>query len=221
MDEIARALTEVVNSLPDRVTLVAVSKFHPAEALMEAYRAGQRVFGESRVQELCAKQEQLPADICWHFIGHVQTNKVKALVGRVALIESVDSERLLNIIDAESARRGVVTRVLLEVHVAAEATKTGMDPREVIDYFAQRKYQSLKAVHICGIMGMASHTDDRERISADFRDIAAIFHQVKEMCPDLQGFDTLSMGMSDDYPLAVEAGATMVRVGSRIFGQRT
>ena len=188
---------------------------------MEAYRAGQRVFGESRVQELCAKQEQLPADICWHFIGHVQTNKVKALVGRVALIESVDSERLLNIIDAESARRGVVTRVLLEVHVAAEATKTGMDPREVIDYFEQRKYQSLKAVHICGIMGMASHTDDRERISADFRDIAAIFHQVKEMCPDLQGFDTLSMGMSDDYPLAVEAGATMVRVGSRIFGQRT
>ena len=221
MDEIARALTEVVNSLPDRVTLVAVSKFHPAEALMEAYRAGQRVFGESRVQELCAKQEQLPADICWHFIGHVQTNKVKALVGRVALIESVDSERLLNIIDAESARRGVVTRVLLEVHVAAEATKTGMDPREVINYFEQRKYQSLKAVHICGIMGMASHTDDRERISADFRDIAAIFHQVKEMCPDLQGFDTLSMGMSDDYPLAVEAGATMVRVGSRIFGQRT
>ena len=221
MDEIARALTEVVNSLPDRVTLVAVSKFHPAEALMEAYRAGQRVFGESRVQEWCAKQEQLPADICWHFIGHVQTNKVKALVGRVALIESVDSERLLNIIDAESARRGVVTRVLLEVHVAAEATKTGMDPREVIDYFEQRKYQSLKAVHICGIMGMASHTDDRERISADFRDIAAIFHQVKEMCPDLQGFDTLSMGMSDDYPLAVEAGATMVRVGSRIFGQRT
>lgn len=221
MDEIARALTEVVNSLPDRVTLVAVSKFHPAEALMEAYRAGQRVFGESRVQELCAKQEQLPADICWHFIGHVQTNKVKALVGRVALIESVDSERLLNIIDAESARCGVVTRVLLEVHVAAEATKTGMDPREVIDYFEQRKYQSLKAVHICGIMGMASHTDDRERISADFRDIAAIFHQVKEMCPDLQGFDTLSMGMSDDYPLAVEAGATMVRVGSRIFGQRT
>lgn len=214
-------MTDVVNSLPDRVTLVAVSKFHPAEALMEAYRAGQRVFGESRVQELCAKQEQLPADICWHFIGHVQTNKVKALVGRVALIESVDSERLLNIIDAESARRGVVTRVLLEVHVAAEATKTGMDPREVIDYFEQRKYQSLKAVHICGIMGMASHTDDRERISADFRDIAAIFHQVKEMCPDLQGFDTLSMGMSDDYLLAVAAGATMVRVGSRIFGQRT
>lgn len=221
MDEIARALTEVVNSLPDRVTLVAVSKFHPAEALMEAYRAGQRVFGESRVQELCAKQEQLPADICWHFIGHLQTNKVKALVGRVALIESVDSERLLNIIDAESARRGVVTRVLFEVHVAAEDTKTGFDPQEVLDYFAQHKYHSLKAVHICGIMGMASHTDDRERISADFRAIAAVFNQVKEMCPDLTGFDTLSMGMSDDYLLAVAAGATMVRVGSRIFGQRT
>ncbi|MGM9860598.1 MAG: YggS family pyridoxal phosphate-dependent enzyme [Muribaculaceae bacterium] len=221
MRAIPRALADVIISLPDEVTLVAVSKFHTAEAMMEAYRAGQRDFGESRVQELLAKQALLPADIRWHFIGHVQTNKVKALVGRVSLIESVDSERLLNLIDAESERRGVVTRVLFEVHVAAEDTKTGFDPQEVLDYFSQHKYQSLKAVHICGIMGMASHTDDRERISADFRDIAAVFHKVKEMCPDLVGFDTLSMGMSDDYLLAVEAGATMVRVGSRIFGQRT
>lgn len=220
MPSIVRALESVRATLPAGVGLVAVSKFHSAEAIAEAYGAGQRVFGESRVQELVAKQSVLPADISWHFIGHLQTNKVKALVGRVALIESVDSERLLGLIDRESERLGVVTRVLLEVHVAAEETKTGFTPAEVLDYFGRRAFESLRAVHICGIMGMATNTDDEARVRADFEALAAVFGRVKEMCPDLRGFDTLSMGMSDDYPLAIAAGATLVRVGSRIFGER-
>lgn len=220
MSTIGEALTRVRATLPEGVTLVAVSKFHPAAAIEEAYASGQRVFGESRVQELLLKQPALPADIVWHFIGHLQTNKVRSLIGRTALIESVDSLRLLELIDRESERTGVVTRVLLEVHVAAEETKTGFSPDEVLDYFSRRGYESLKATHICGIMGMASNTDDAARVSADFERLASIFGQIRQMCSDLRGFDTLSMGMTDDYPLAIAAGATMVRVGSGIFGAR-
>ncbi len=203
--------------------LVAVSKFHPAQAIADAYAAGQRAFGESRVQELCAKIEALPADdIRWHFIGHLQTNKVRQLIAtrRIALIESVDSERLLSIIDAESERAGIVSRVLMQVHVAQEETKTGFSPDELLGYFANRRFESLKATHICGLMGMASNTDDAERINADFAAIAALRKRILEICPDLRGFDTLSMGMSGDYPMAIAHGATLVRVGTAIFGSR-
>jgi pyridoxal phosphate enzyme (YggS family) len=220
MGNIADNIDRVRATLPTGVELVAVSKFHPIDALREAYDAGQRVFGESRVQELTGKIDQMPADVRWHFIGHLQTNKVKPLIGRVALIESVDSLRLLDLIDRLSAEQGVVTRVLMQVHVAAEETKTGFLPDELLDYFRQRRFEQLQATHLCGIMGMATNTDDRQRIEADFRAIADLRRQILEIAPDLRGFDTVSMGMSHDYPLAVTCGSTMVRVGTMIFGER-
>lgn len=222
MSPVAEALKTVAATLPAGVELVAVSKFHPAEAIAEAYSAGQRIFGESRVQELSAKIPALPADIRWHFIGHLQTNKVRKLLeaGPIALIESVDSERVLDAIDAESARLGITSRVLMQVHVAAEETKFGFTPEEIEAYFRDRRFESLRATHICGLMGMATNTDDTERIAADFKAIADLRKQILAIVPDLRGFDTLSMGMSDDYPLAIEAGATLVRVGTAIFGAR-
>ncbi len=222
MSPVAEALKTVAATLPAGVELVAVSKFHPAEAIAEAYSAGQRIFGESRVQELSAKIPALPADIRWHFIGHLQTNKVRKLLeaGPIALIESVDSERVLDAIDAESARLGITSRVLMQVHVAAEETKFGFTPEEIEAYFRDRRFESLRATHICGLMGMATNTDDTDRIAADFKAIADLRKQILAIAPDLRGFDTLSMGMSDDYPLAIEAGATLVRVGTAIFGAR-
>lgn len=205
---------------PLKVKLVAVSKFHPSDAVAEAYEAGQRIFGESRVDELLGKVEALPDDIVWHFIGHLQTNKVRKLVGNVSMIESVDSERLLDLIDAESARKGVVTDVLLQLHVAREETKFGFSPDELLDYFRARKFENLKATHLCGVMGMASNTDDVERIDADFKLIADTRRQILEVAPDLQRFDIVSMGMSGDYQLAIKNGATHVRIGTDIFGPR-
>lgn len=220
MGRIADNLAAVRATLPAGVELVAVSKFHPIEALAEAYAAGQRAFGESRVQELAVKVPALPADIRWHFIGHLQTNKVKQVVGRATLIESVDSERLLSLIDREASARGVVQRVLMQVHVAAEETKFGFLPDELLDYFRARRFEQLQATHICGIMGMASNTDDEDRVRADFQAIASIHRQILELSPDLRGFDTISMGMSDDYPVAIAAGSNLVRIGTAIFGHR-
>ncbi len=222
MASIATSLTRIRSTLPRGVELVAVSKFHPTEALLEAYEAGQRAFGESRIQELLAKIPMLPDDIRWHFIGHLQTNKVRALVAtrRIALIESVDSERLLELIDKESDRADVTSRVLMQVHVAQAETKFGFLPEELLEYFKARRFENLRATHICGIMGMASNTDDTARISADFEAIADIKRQIEALCPDLRGFDILSMGMSDDYPLAIAAGSNLVRVGTAIFGAR-
>lgn len=218
---VSQQLNEVLRSLPGGVSLVAVSKFHPAEAILEAYNAGQRRFGESRVQELLAKQPLLPADVEWHFIGHLQTNKVRHIIGKTALIESVDTERLLNLIDSESERAGVVTRILMQLHVAQEETKFGFSPVELLDYFAGRKFEQLKATHICGLMGMASNTDDTARIIADFRTIADTFKRIRnDDSLGLRGFDTLSMGMSDDRSIAIANGSNMVRVGTAIFGPR-
>ena len=220
MSGIAERLEAIRSTLPEGVGLVAVSKFHPVGLLKEAYDAGQRMFGESRVQELVEKIAQMPDDTQWHFIGHLQTNKLKHIIGRVALIESVDSLHLLKLIDDMSAQRGVTTRVLMQLHVAAEETKTGFSPDELVDWFASCGPESLKAVHICGLMGMATNTEDAERIMADFRKIADTRRRIVEAMPGLRGFDTLSMGMSGDYPLAIEAGATLVRVGTAIFGER-
>lgn len=221
MSTIAENIRKIRESLPEGVTLVAVSKFHPAEAIQEAYNAGQRNFGESRVQELAAKVPQLPGDISWHFIGHLQTNKVKQLLQlRPALIESVDTERLLDVIDREAVKLGVTARVLMQLHVAREETKFGFSPDELMQYFADRKFESLQATHICGVMGMASNTDDQTRIADDFNLIATTFRDICTQCPDLRGFDTVSMGMSHDYSLAVDCGSTMVRVGTAIFGER-
>ena len=219
---IARALDDIRRSIPQGVELVAVSKFHPAEAVAEAYAAGQRAFGESRIQELLPKAAALPADIRWHFIGHLQTNKVRQLVAArcVSLIESVDSERLLRLIDDESMRAGTVTRVLLQAHVAAEETKFGFDPDELLAFFSEGRWRDLRASHICGIMGMATNTDDTRRVAADFRRLADLRKAIVEACPDLRGFDILSMGMSHDYASAIAEGSNMVRIGTAIFGQR-
>ena len=223
MASIAESLTAIRSTLPAEVGLVAVSKFHPAEAIAEAYAAGQRAFGESRVQELTKKMPVLPADIRWHFIGHLQTNKVRQLLsaGRIELIESVDSEHLLSAIDSEAERLGIVARVLMQVHVAQEETKFGFTPDELLAYFRERRFENLKATHICGIMGMASNTDDEGRIRSDFRTIARLRQQILDTAPDLRGFDTVSMGMSHDYRTAIEEGSTLVRIGTAIFGERT
>lgn len=218
---IGENLIRIREEVPAGVELVAVSKFHPVEALMEAYEAGQRCFGESRVQELTVKERELPSDIRWHFIGHLQTNKVKQLIGKVALIESVDSERLLRLIDRESEKAHVVTNVLMQVHVAREETKFGFYPEELLEFFRGRGFESLVATHICGIMGMASNTDDAARVRSDFRQIADIYREIADdPSLGLRGFDKLSMGMSGDWPIAVEEGANIIRIGTAIFGER-
>lgn len=218
---IAEEIKKIHALLPSGVELCAVSKFHPAEAVREAYDAGQRIFGESRVQELVEKVKVLPDDIKWHFIGHLQTNKVRQLIGKVSLIESVDSERLLDLIDKESEKAGVVTRVLMQLHVAREETKFGFYPEELLEYFSKRKFENLKATHICGVMGMASNTDDMNRVREDFRLISDTKNQILMIAPDLRGFEIVSMGMSGDWPVAVEEGANLVRIGTAIFGARS
>ncbi len=218
--EVADNLNHVLAELPEGVRLVAVSKFHPVGAIREAYEAGQRRFGESRVMELLDKIPQLPADIEWHFIGHLQTNKVRKLIGHTALIESVDSERLLDLIDDESRRAGVVTRILMQLHVAREETKFGFYPEELLEYFREERFSKLTNTHICGVMGMASNTEDEARVLEDFRTIHNTFQKIRETTEGLRGFDIVSMGMSHDWPLAVAEGANVVRIGSAIFGDR-
>lgn len=215
---IGENLRRVRATIPEGVTMVAVSKFHPAEALQDAYDAGQRIFGESRQQELLKKIPLLPADVKWHFIGHLQTNKVRTLIGKVAMIESVDSVRLLELIDKESAAAGVVSDVLLQVHVAAEETKFGFTPAELDEFIATAPHTRLKATRLRGVMGMATNTDDDSRIAADFKAIAECFRRAKPTAPP--HFDIISMGMTDDYPLAIDCGANMVRIGTAIFGNR-
>lgn len=220
MSDISEKIHELHASVPEGVAIVAVSKFHPVEALREAYDAGQRIFGESRQQELLQKIPLMPADTVWHFIGHLQSNKVRSIVGKVSMIESVDTERLLGIIDAESEKAGVESRVLLQVHVAREETKFGFSPDELMEFFSSGRYKSLKATRLCGIMGMASNTDDMERVKADFRAIADTRRRIAEIATDLPDFSIVSMGMTNDYHEAIECGSTMVRIGTLIFGER-
>lgn len=215
---ITSKISQIRATLPADVTLVAVSKFHSVEAINEAYAAGQRVFGESRVQELMAKYEQLPKDIEWQMIGHLQTNKVRAIAPFISLIQSVDSQRLLECIDREAERCGRVIDCLLEVHVTAEESKSGWDVDSLRDYLASGAISELKSVRIRGVMGMATFTEDMAVVRADFERIAAIKRELEPLFDS--SFDILSMGMSDDYPLAVECGSTMVRIGSSIFGSR-
>ncbi|WP_294596143.1 YggS family pyridoxal phosphate-dependent enzyme [uncultured Rikenella sp.] len=218
MGTIAENLVRIRATLPETVTLVAVSKFHPAEALREAYAAGQRIFGESRPQEMVAKYETLPRDIEWHMIGHLQTNKVKYIVPFVSLIHSVDSWRLAETIDREAAKAGRVVDVLLELHIAREETKFGWDVPELEHFLQDGSLTGLRNIRIRGLMGMASLTEDEEQVRREFAELHAIFEDFRQKY--LPQIDTLSMGMSGDYPIAVEEGATMVRVGSRIFGNR-
>ncbi len=211
-------IKELRASLPQGVTLVAVSKFHPVEAIMEAYEAGQRIFGESRVQELVAKHEYLPKDVEWQMIGHLQTNKVRQIVPFVSLVQSVDSVRLIECINREAERIGRVVDVLLEIHVAQEESKTGWQYDELEMFLQSEGFKSLKNIRIRGVMGMATNTDDEAVVRADFEQLASYYNALKPRFG--KEFDTLSMGMSDDYELAIECGSTMVRIGSSIFGER-
>lgn len=219
--QISKNLLGLREAIPAGVELVAVSKFHPAEALMEAYSAGQRIFGESRALELEAKAAELPDDIVWHFIGHLQTNKVRKVVSHATMIHSIDSERLLRAVDDEAVKAGRRISVLLQLHVAKEETKFGFTPEELLDFITPALLGSLKATEIRGVMGMASNVDDEERIRADFREIRATFDALRAGgFAGHPGFDTVSMGMSHDWPLAVSEGSNMIRVGTSIFGER-
>ena len=215
---IGAKIKELHASLPQGVALVAVSKFHPIEALKEAYEAGQRIFGESRVQELLVKHEALPKDIEWQMIGHLQTNKVRQIVPFVSLIQSVDSVRLAECINREAERIGRVVDILLEIHVAQEESKTGWKYDELTTFLQSEEFKSLKNIRVRGVMGMATNTDDEQIVRADFEQLAEHFNHLKPLFGE--EFDTLSMGMSDDYALAIECGSTMVRIGSSIFGDR-
>ncbi len=215
---VASQLLSVRESLPEGVTLVAVSKTHPVESIAEAYEAGQRIFGESRPQELAAKYAVLPHDIEWHMIGHLQTNKVKYIAPFVALIHSLDSARLAESIQREAAKCGRTIDVLLEIHVAAEQTKSGWDIDELRTTVASGFFDNLPDVCVRGVMGIATNTDDERRIADDFARLKSYMEEFRPIFGE--SFDTLSMGMSHDYPAAVAAGATMVRVGSLIFGER-
>lgn len=214
-------IREVLSTLPEGVRLVAVSKFHPVEALQEAYDGGQRIFGESKVQEMTAKHDRLPADIEWHFIGHLQTNKVKYIASYVSLIHGVDSYKLLSEINRQGQRAGRIIPCLLQLHVAQEETKFGFSPDECRQMLAEGEWRTLPYVSLRGVMGMASNTDDMAQVRREFAMLGSFFSQMKkEFFSDKPEFSELSMGMSDDYPIAVEEGSTLVRVGSRIFGNR-
>lgn len=218
---VSENLRQLRESIPSGVELVAVSKFHPVEALLEAYETGQRVFGESRANELCDKAKVMPADVQWHFIGHLQTNKVRQILPHVSLIHSVDSARLLSLINSEAARIGRRVAVLLQVHVAREETKYGFAPDELLELVTPQLVADMANVEIVGVMGMASNVDDDERIREDFRLIRHTFDTLKKgPMSQCDSFTVVSMGMSHDWPIAVSEGADMIRVGTTIFGER-
>lgn len=210
-------LKQLISELPESVTLVAVSKTKPNEAIAEAYQAGQRDFGENKVQELVLKWETLPKDIEWHMIGHLQRNKVKYIAPFVSLIHSVDSVRLLQEIDKQAKKNKRVIDCLLQVHIAQEDTKFGFDEVELIEFINSTYYNELSNVRIRGLMGMATFTSEENQLKAEFSSLKQIFERQKNAFED---FDILSMGMSGDYQLAIEEGSTMIRVGSAIFGAR-
>ena len=219
---IAENIKKVLDELPQGVQLVAVSKFHPNEAIEEAYSAGQRVFGESKVQEMTAKYESLPKDIEWHFIGHLQTNKIKYIIPYVALIHGVDSYKLLTEINKQAAKAERTVNCLLQLHIAQEETKFGFSFDECREMLAANEWKQLKNIRICGLMGMATNTDDNEQIKKEFCSLSSFFKEVKDSWfADTEAFRELSMGMSHDYHQAIAAGSTLIRVGSKIFGDRT
>lgn len=221
MTALQSRLEAIKAEIPEGVKLVAVSKFHPATLIKEAYDCGQRDFGESRAQELLLKKDALPADIRWHFIGHLQKNKVKAILPFVYLIHSVDTYQLLAEIDRQAEKVGKVVPVLLELHVAEEDTKSGFTPEELMQMLEDGDWKSLHKVRISGLMCMATNTDDSERIHEDFRKALTVFNEVKERYFKAdEAFAIRSWGMSGDWKEAVEEGADMVRIGTAIFGER-
>ena len=217
---IAENLLNIKSKLPSGTRLVAVSKFHPVEKLQEAYAAGQRLFAESRPQEMAAKVPQMPSDVQWHFIGHLQTNKLKLVLPYATLVESVDTLRLLVSIERWGAENARTVSVLLEQHISQDATKQGFTEAEILMVLTQAARGSFPHVRFCGLMGMATLTDDPGVIHGDFARLAETFAKVHSMFPELTDFKELSMGMSDDWLLALEHGSTLVRIGTAIFGPR-
>lgn len=221
MSHIQEEIKRIQAELPESVRLVAVSKFHPTEALQEAYEGGQRVFGESKVQEMTMKYEILPKDIEWHFIGHLQTNKIKYMAPYVALIHGVDSYKLLAEINKQAWKVGRIIPCLLQIHIAQEETKFGFSTDECRAMLEAGEWKTLNNIRIAGVMGMATNTKDEKQIAREFGILADFFHEMKEThFQDSNDFKEISMGMSDDYPLAIQKGSTLIRIGSRIFGER-
>ena len=204
--------------MPEGVTLVAVSKTHPVEAIAEAYEAGQRIFGESRPQEMCAKQQQMPEDVEWHMIGHLQTNKVKMIAPFVSLVHSVDSARLVAEIDRQAAKCERVIDVLFEVHLAEDESKSGWDKEELLEFIHSGALAEFHNIRVRGLMTIGTLTDDIELNKSEFRTLRSLFEELREQFG--AEFDTVSMGMTSDYSEAIECGSTMVRIGSMIFGER-
>lgn len=218
---IAENIRQVWSELPAGVRLVAVSKFHPAEAIREAYDAGQRIFGESKVQEMTGKHEALPKDIEWHFIGHLQTNKVKYIVPYVSLIHGIDSYKLLAEVNKQAEKVNRRVDCLLQQHIAREETKFGFSFDECREMLAAGEWRNLYHVRICGLMGMATNTDNMEQVKDEFRSLSDFFREVKETWfKDEPSFREVSMGMSHDYHEAIAEGSTLVRIGTHIFGER-
>ncbi len=218
---VASNLLQIKNTLPPTVNLVAVSKFHPAEAILEAYNVGQRIFGESRQQEIEVKHTQLPKDIEWHFIGHLQTNKVKFILPYIHTIESVDSLKLLREIEKQAKEISVKINCLLEIHIAREPQKYGFTMDECREFLSSQEWRMFEGLTIAGVMGMATYTDDREQIRQEFHSLKNFFQELKtDYFSDNSSFKHISMGMSDDYQIAIAEGSTLVRIGTSIFGER-
>jgi pyridoxal phosphate enzyme (YggS family) len=214
-------LVKIKQGIPETVSLIAVSKTKPVSAIVEAYQAGQRLFGENKVQELCEKQHEMPNDIQWHFIGHLQTNKVKYIAAFISLIHSVDSLKLLQEIDKEAKKHNRIVHCLLEFHIASEESKFGLTLSLAQTILSSPAYLKLENISIDGVMGMATYTEDLQMIHDEFRSLKHIFDQLKvEYFSEQEHFNILSMGMSDDYQIAIQEGSTMIRVGSSIFGSR-
>jgi PLP dependent protein len=213
-------LLKIQSNLPSLVTLVAVSKTKPVADVMEAYDAGQRIFGENKIQEMTEKWEQMPKDIQWHMIGHVQTNKVKLMAEYVHLIHGVDSLKLLEEINKQALKHNRIINCLLQIHIAEEETKFGLDAKELNELVHSTVFKNLKNIKIVGLMGMATFTDNQNQIKKEFQHLKSIFDQLKSLQNENCQLDILSMGMSGDYQLAIECGSTMVRIGSSIFGGR-
>lgn len=215
-------LIKIKQELPQDVTLVAVSKTKPNELILEAYQSGQRIFGENKIQEMSQKYQDLPKDIQWHMIGHVQRNKVKYIANYVSLIHGVDSFRLLKEINKQAKANNRVISCLLQVFIAREDTKFGLDKQELLDILNSQEFKDLRNIQIKGLMGMASFTSDTNQVKKEFEFLKNLYDQVKSQIPtsDTINLDTLSMGMSNDYHLAIECGSNMVRIGSSIFGNR-
>jgi pyridoxal phosphate enzyme (YggS family) len=219
--EIELAFQKIKSTIPNGVTLVAVSKTKPIELIQEVYQQGQRVFGENRVQELVEKYESLPKDIKWHLIGHLQRNKVKYIASFVDMIHSIDSERLLDEVNNSAKKHNRKINVLLQFHIAQEETKFGFDFDEIQQLFSRRLPETFESVEFCGVMAMASFSDDENLVRGEFKNLKSIFDQLKSTYfKNYSNFQEISMGMSGDYLLAVEEGSTMVRIGSSLFGSR-